>query len=256
MKRSNNDNILYENPLHWDAVNISDFVRAKLDEIKNSIPKDVTSIIDVGCGNGVLSNELSNTWQVIGIDRSRTALRGVVTPKVLGDIAHLPFRDESCDMTLCSEVLEHLPVDLLDKAVTEILRISRKYILITVPCKEYLPKNYIKCPTCGNVFNASYHVNTFDIDTLVKLFSDVFILRQFKCGKQVREYNPCLLKIKQHVGKSWARFSSDRHFICPNCRQTFLYKRTVNIISIFCDGLNRLVTRKHSYWLGVIFSKK
>lgn len=256
MRISDNDRLLYENELHWDAVQLNDYVRSKIAAIKKIIPDEVMTIIDVGCGNGMISNELRQQWDIIGIDRSITALRHVLSPRVSADIQALPFADESFDLVLCSEVLEHLPGSLLYHAVSEMMRISRKYLLITVPYREYLPKNHIKCPFCAHIFNASYHYNSFDSDKLTSLFSNAKVLSKFYRGKQVRQYNPVLLKIKQNVGHSYARFSTDRYFICSNCQQHFRYVRKVNVISLLCDGLNRLLSRKRPYWLGMLFIKE
>ena len=49
----------------------------------------------------------------------------------LGSAYALPFRDDSFDTVLCSEVLEHLehPVD----ALRELNRVARRHIILTVP---------------------------------------------------------------------------------------------------------------------------
>jgi len=256
MKISNNDKILYENTKHWDNVDISDHIQNKINKIKDIIPADVNSLIDVGCGNGIILNQLVSKWNGIGIDRSWVALKHVNAHKVNADIQNLPIQSDKVDLVICSEVLEHLPESVLKKAIAELKRISKKYILITVPNNEYLQKNYVKCSACKYKFNASYHLNSFDLDSLFLLFSNFNLVYEFKCGKMVRQYNPVLLKIKQRLGNSWARFSSVRHFICPGCHHDFEYKQRVNIISILCDGVNRLITKKKPYWLGILVSKK
>ena len=57
------------------------------------------------------------------------------------DIHHLPYADNQFDVVLCSETLEHVP-DII-KAAKELLRVSRKALVITVPREpvEVVEKN-------------------------------------------------------------------------------------------------------------------
>ena len=54
------------------------------------------------------------------------------------DATHLPFRDHSFDIVLCSEVLEHL--DSPSKAIRELARTSKKTIIITFPDERVMEK--------------------------------------------------------------------------------------------------------------------
>jgi len=49
---------------------------------------------------------------------------------VLGDAHELPFRNNSFDLVLCTEVLEHLSIP--KKAFVEATRVARKYVLTSV----------------------------------------------------------------------------------------------------------------------------
>ena len=60
-------------------------------------------ILDIGCGHRKTPNS-------IGVDIKRT--QGV---DIIADVCCLPFKDESIDEIICSEVLEH--VDDLVKAM-------------------------------------------------------------------------------------------------------------------------------------------
>lgn len=52
-----------------------------------------------------------------------------------GSIYKLPYKDNSFDLVVCTEVLEHL--DAPPKVLNEILRTSRKYVLISVPNEPF-----------------------------------------------------------------------------------------------------------------------
>lgn len=49
---------------------------------------------------------------------------------IIGDAHRLPFKDNSFDLVLCSEVLAHLPNP--KEAFIEVARLSREYLLVSV----------------------------------------------------------------------------------------------------------------------------
>lgn len=48
-----------------------------------------------------------------------------------GDIYNLPYKDNSFDLVLSAEVLEHL--ENPDEALDELKRVSKKYVILSVP---------------------------------------------------------------------------------------------------------------------------
>lgn len=115
-------------------------LRFILDNIKKYSPERA-KILDVGCGNGVISTNLAASgYQVLGIDVSEKAIQKAnqdnrypnLQFKVLS-AEGLASTGEQYDVIICSEVLEHLdnPSELLSK-----LYISLKdtgIIIVTVP---------------------------------------------------------------------------------------------------------------------------
>ena len=115
---------------------LDNFLRTVIDTIK---PLGVKSILDVGCGEGFTLSQLkkeTSFQKLEGVD----AVKESITvgkklhpdlPLKLGDIYDLDYKDNSFDILLCTEVLEHLakPAD----ALKELIRVSKKYVLVTVP---------------------------------------------------------------------------------------------------------------------------
>lgn len=91
-------------------------------------------ILDVGCGRGIYQKALRKSLY-LGCDlNSQNLKRAARAPNaeyVCADANHLPFKDNSFDMVLCSEVLEHLNSPL--KAIKELSRASKKAIVLTFP---------------------------------------------------------------------------------------------------------------------------
>lgn len=75
-----------------------------------------TKILDVGCGAGFLSNPLGRTYQVTGIDQSASSLavaerhrpEGSQVTYLAGDAYQLPFSDQTFDVVMAMDILEHL----------------------------------------------------------------------------------------------------------------------------------------------------
>jgi ubiquinone/menaquinone biosynthesis C-methylase UbiE len=99
-------------------------------------------IADCGCGNGQLCSLLMGLgYDVHGFDISDEKLafcrtQGISEHKA--SVCALPIEDNKIDVTVCSEVLEHLDEHEYKKALRELIRITKKegYILITVPSTE------------------------------------------------------------------------------------------------------------------------
>jgi SAM-dependent methyltransferase len=71
-------------------------------------------ILDIGCGSSRIVQSLP---QAVGIDMQLRKLRWLRAPGrqlVQASLMDLPFRDETFDCVICSEVIEHIPRDRID----------------------------------------------------------------------------------------------------------------------------------------------
>jgi ubiquinone/menaquinone biosynthesis C-methylase UbiE len=110
-------------------------------EAKNpSLIRDVfqpTKVLDLGCGPGALMHLL---WElgvnVDGIDFAESS-REIATPEVrdritVGQVTDPTLKPaNSYDLVICREVLEHLTVLQVRQAVTNMVRMTSKYIYVT-----------------------------------------------------------------------------------------------------------------------------
>ena len=146
------------NPAEWHERK-ADQERARL--AAAWLPPEVSSVLDVGCGNGIFTNLEEPTRTKTGVDMSRTALSHVTAPCVQADAAWLPFDDNRFDASLSMEMLEHLPNAVYRTALQEIVRVARSYILITVPYNEKLTDSRVTCPACQCMFHPYHHVRQY-----------------------------------------------------------------------------------------------
>jgi SAM-dependent methyltransferase len=87
------------------------------------------SILEVGVGNKTVTNYLRQH----GLPITTCDLDASLEPDQVADIRALPVERESFDAVLAFEVLEHIPWDQVETALTELRRVTRKYVLLSVP---------------------------------------------------------------------------------------------------------------------------
>jgi len=93
-----------------------------------------TSVLEIGCGTGIDLRLFPETFQIHGIDLNDSAL-DIAKEKIpsanfkKGTITDLPFEDSSIDFVFTHQLLNYLDDETLEKGVTEMYRVSRKYIM-------------------------------------------------------------------------------------------------------------------------------
>jgi len=150
------------------------------------IPKDVRTILDVGCGRGEFLRWLGTGYRRVGLDFSVQAIAGLEWSCVLGEAERLPFAARSFDLVACFEVLEHVKASAFETTVEEIARVSKKYVLLSVPNRESLRESLVRCPECSCLFNGSWHVRSFDERDLGILFPGFQMMECRPCGPVAR----------------------------------------------------------------------
>lgn len=90
------------------------------------------SILEVGSGGLGIAPYLKQP--VTGVDiRFDPPIHQLLTP-VLGDVTKLKFPDKSFNIVVSMDMLEHLPKEKRQKAISEMLRIARVAVAIGAPC--------------------------------------------------------------------------------------------------------------------------
>jgi ubiquinone/menaquinone biosynthesis C-methylase UbiE len=194
---------------------VTEIERERIINTVNLIPDESNSILEVGCGDGRIIDSLLNKYpDVCGLDISDEALKHVKSPHVKGSLEELPFPENSYDTVICCEVLEHLPYSIYKKALKEIERVAKDYIIISVPYKENIESGMIKCPKCGCSFHMWRHLRSFDEKKLGELFKN---FKVDKSQKQLLEqiyFQDFIIKI----GKSLRNVTQfPETSLCPQC---------------------------------------
>ena len=108
-------------------------------------------MLDAGCGEGFVVSYLlqrSDGLTITGIDFSLQAIemaRQMVPPVLsaveggvlfdVGDLREMPYDDDSFDLVMCLEVLEHLPDP--HRGLRELRRVTSAHCLVSVPHEPF-----------------------------------------------------------------------------------------------------------------------
>ena len=139
-----------------------------------------TSLLDVGCGEGVLVHEWAKQIapaRVVGIDLEEPTIQAGWAQRKAENLEylvmhaeHLPFADEEFDCATAIEVLEHVP----DPAhtVAEMARCASRHLLVSVP-REPLWRglNLARGAYIKELGNTPGHVNHWSKRSFVELLS-------------------------------------------------------------------------------------
>jgi ubiquinone/menaquinone biosynthesis C-methylase UbiE len=165
-----------KNPIQKKLIDrfLTEFVR-QANIIK---PKNV---LEVGCGEGFILQRLYKAnigTKRIGIDFLPRAIElgKMQHPHLdlrVGNIYDIPFKDNSFDLVVCSEVLEHLTEP--KKALSELHRVSSQYVLLSVPNEPlFRIANFVRGKNLSRFGNDIEHIQHWSGSSFEKFASSKF----------------------------------------------------------------------------------
>src|SRR3989344_28255 len=141
---------------------INNFYNALLSEAERLQPD---SVLDVGCGEGFTLERLRKRnigKKLKGVDFLKTAIeigkkeRPDLDLRV-GNIYEIPFKDNTFDLVICSEVLEH--VEHPEKGLAELVRVAKHYCLLSVPNEPiFMASNFLRGKNWSRLGNDIEHI--------------------------------------------------------------------------------------------------
>jgi 2-polyprenyl-3-methyl-5-hydroxy-6-metoxy-1,4-benzoquinol methylase len=143
---------------------------------------DPKSLLDVGCGEGVLIHEWAQQIapaRVVGLDLEEASIQAGWEQRKADNLEYrimdvsqkgLPFADDEFDVATAIEVLEHVP----DPAATvaEMARVASRWLLVSVP-REPLWRglNVARGAYLKELGNTPGHINHWSKKSFVQLLS-------------------------------------------------------------------------------------
>lgn len=132
-----------------------------------------TTILDAGCGEGFTMNKLKENGigkKIEGVEYSKDAIQlgKKLFPNLTfkeGSAYDMPYENNSFDLIVCTEVLEHLEDP--KKAIRELLRVTKKYLIISVPNEPlFMISNFLRGKNLSRFGNDEGHVNHWNPSNL------------------------------------------------------------------------------------------
>ncbi len=140
------------------------------------LPATFDSLLDVGCGEGYwlgfLARKFGTRVDLRGYEYAdnraeATRQRFPHLDVRVGSVFDIPEDDNAFDVVTCLEVLEHLPD--WRAGVSELLRVARKEVLLTIPYRETLRQ--VLCIHCNKLTPPDGHLHSFSEETFAFLRS-------------------------------------------------------------------------------------
>ncbi|MEO8523682.1 MAG: class I SAM-dependent methyltransferase [Caldimonas sp.] len=218
--------------------------------------------LDVGARDGYLSKLLAEhveTVSALDLEEPRISHPRVVCVK--GDATELAFDDDSFDLVVCTEVLEHIPPELLEKACSELARVSKKHVLVGVPYKQDIRVGRATCTSCGTINPPWGHVNAFDEPRLRALFNGLIVEETSFVGENRASTNFVSAYLLDMAGNPYGTY--DQEEPCITCGEQLRDPPSRTLVQLALSKLGFWAAKAtepfhpvHPYWIHLLLRKQ
>ncbi|MDH3198444.1 MAG: class I SAM-dependent methyltransferase [Candidatus Krumholzibacteria bacterium] len=219
-----------------------------------------SSVIDIGARDGFISLRLAETFDaVVALDLNTPTIAHERVRCIRGDVTALDLPDGSFDVVLCTEVLEHIPPPLLQKACSELQRVSKRHIVVGVPYRQDRRVGRTTCAACGRVNPPWGHLNTFDERRLRRLFASCAVERESYVGSTDVGTNAVSTWLMDLAGNPDGTYAQDEP--CVHCGAVLTppapsqSRRQLARLADWIRKMQRPLVRPHANWIHVLFDK-
>jgi len=227
--------------------------------VGSHIPGSVRTILDIGCGSGVVTRQVRDESRVCGLDFSFAGLRRLSASGircVQGSIDALPFADASFDLTMANEVLEHLDDRALAAAIRELGRVAAQYVLLTLPNRDNLAFLRQECPRCKTVSVPWGHLQAFTRATL-PLIPGFVCSKTFLFGPRIPDGCSPLTRLLH-----WPRllyYPLQPGMTCPICGHQAGSDANRSLLGFMrraIEAAGRIVSPKSPRWILTLYDRQ
>lgn len=114
-------------------------------QIDEVIKLNPTNVLEIGVGPGIFKDIIIKS----GIQVSTVDINPDLGPDYVASATNLPFENDSFDCVCAFQMLEHLPYNETLLALSEMVRVSKKNIVISIPNSKKVWYNSLQIPLIG-----------------------------------------------------------------------------------------------------------
>ncbi|MFH1170780.1 MAG: class I SAM-dependent methyltransferase [Candidatus Vogelbacteria bacterium] len=112
----------------------------------------VVKVLEIGPGSKLVSRELSN----LGYQVTTCDFDSRVNPDIISDVRQLSCGDNSFDCVIACQILEHIPYDEFETVLENFARISKRFVLISLPQRNTGINLILKFPFIQTLFKRKF----------------------------------------------------------------------------------------------------
>jgi ubiquinone/menaquinone biosynthesis C-methylase UbiE len=239
----------------------SDRERERITDLMDLIPEKAEAALDIGARDGFIALKLIDYYKsVTALDLVKPNINHSAIQCVQGDVSNIEFADNSFDMVMCAEVLEHLPPSILEKACAELVRVSKRHVIIGVPYNQDIRVARTTCYTCGTKNPPWGHINRFDEKRLKSLFQGMSAKKISYIGKTKEKTNILSAFLMDIAGNPYGTYIQEETCIhcnnklVPPPERSFMQKVCTKLGFILKDAQS-LFVKSQPNWIHILFEK-
>lgn len=236
--------------------------RQRIAGLMDMVPRGLQSAIDVGARDGFLSVALTDRVEhVVALDLIAPDIAHPRVTALTGDATRMGFPDSNFDLVLCAEVLEHFASPALEVICAELVRVSRRYVLIGVPFEQDTRFGRLTCRVCGHHNPPWGHVSVFDELRLRQLFTDLRVTKVSFAGTYRNRTNFMSTALNDWAGNPWGPYWQEE--TCVACGSRFVESPRRGLVSRLLSKTAHLINVVQQFfqeprpiWIHMLFEKE
>ena len=124
----------------------------QIDLISEFSGKNGEKILEIGKGNGFVSDYLKRS----GFDVATFDFDENLDPDIVGDVREINLPENSFDVVTAFEILEHIPFNDVESVLEEISKITKRYVIISLPYRSTSFEFVLKFPGIRSLLNREF----------------------------------------------------------------------------------------------------